>query len=240
MNVQAPAAPRRRALEAAAVVSTALALRLAFIAVAAGPFNPKSLRNDAAQYQSYAVHMVEQGRYADDAGDLAFRMPGYPVLLALVYFAWGHASILPVLVLQALLGALACLALYAAAQKLYGRPWGLCCGIAAAISYDLIEPAGRILTESPSSALVCLFLALWFLAPWRPALLAAVLGALLGALTLIRAEFGFFAAAFFLLSPALAKAWRPRHAIAGAAVFAAFLSPWIVRNALVLQRFAPR
>lgn len=228
-------------IEALSVFALALAARLAFVAVTAGSFDPASLRSDPFDYHDYAVHLADQGRFVDGAGHLALRMPGYPAFLALLYLAFGHASLWPVAIVQSLLGALACLALYAVARKLYGAPWGALCGAAAALAYDLIAPSGRILSESLASPLVCFFFAAWFLPSRRPYLWAAASGAVLGVLVLTRPEFGPFAAAFFLLAPRFVKGqtWRLRHAAVGLGVLAVALSPWIVRNAIVFHRFVP-
>jgi 4-amino-4-deoxy-L-arabinose transferase-like glycosyltransferase len=236
------AEPRRRwELDALSVFVLAIAARLAFVAAATGSFDPANLRSDPFDYHDYAVHLADQGRFVDGTGHLALRMPGYPAFLALLYLAFGHGSLWPVAIAQSLLGAFACLALFAVARKLYGEPWGLLCGIAAALSYDLIAPSGRILSESLASPLVCFFFAAWFLPSRRPYLWAALSGAVLGALVLTRPEFGPFAAAFFLLAPRWAKApmWRPGHAALGLGVLAVALSPWIVRNAIVFRRFVP-
>ncbi len=227
-------------IEPAFVFGAALAVRLAFVAWGNIPRLPSQLTSDDQQYHSYAVHLLEEGRYVDDAGETARRMPGYPLFLAGVYSLFGHRALVPVYAVQSLLESLACVALYAAARKLYGGGWGLFGGLALAASWDLILPAGQILTEALASSLICAFLALWFLARERPALLAAGSALLWAAVCSMRPEYGLFALVLFLLMPRLSGgALRPAHAAWAFLLFSILLAPWPARNYLALHKFIP-
>jgi hypothetical protein len=184
---------------------------------------------DAIQYHAFAVHLAQDGRYVDEKGDRLFRMPGYPVFLAAVYALCGP-SVLAAQLVQAFLGALACLCLYAAARRLYGEQWGLVCGLAAACYRGLIASCAYILTESVVSSLLCLFIWLWFCGTaWSAAVQSLAVAATLAAACIIRPDLGPFilAAGFFL--PQFNRRFKHRHALLWIPVFLALFSPWVVR-----------
>jgi len=62
------------------------------------------------------------------------RMPGYPVLLAVIWKLTGSYTYLPVQILQVLLSALLPLLLYDAARRLFGRSAGLAAGVLGALN----------------------------------------------------------------------------------------------------------
>lgn len=213
----------------------ALGLRAGYVAAHSRGEDERIL--DARHYHEYAVHLVETGAYVDDSGDRLFRMPGYPVLLAASYKAFGR-SVLPPQVLQVLAAALACLALYGAALKLYGPRWALFVGAAAAFYEGLIEPCARLLTESLGGSLVCFFFWAWFCVEgaWASTALSALL---LGLACFLRPDLGPFAGACCVLLPWLKPGRGPRHAaLFGGLLLACFL-PWIARNYMVFHRFIP-
>lgn len=222
------------------IFAVALAARLLYAFLAVPDPNAALINGDGSTYQQYAVNLLEYGRYFANNGDRIYRYPGYPLFLALIYRFFGHASVRPVEIIQCLIGAMACVALYAAAAKLYGRRWGLSCGLAAGtFYYELIQPSAVVLRESVSSSVVCFILALWFLFPSRPRLQAVGAALLWAAGTLVREEFGLLAVLFFALAPRLSKAWRLRHSVLGAALFLMILSPWPIRNYFLFHRFIP-
>ncbi len=222
------------------IFAAALAVRLLYAFWAVPDPHAALINGDGNTYQQYAVNLLKYGRYVANNGDRIYRFPGYPLFLASIYRFFGHASVRPVEIVQCLIGAMACAALYAAAAKLYGRRWGLSCGLAAgAFYYEMIQPSAVVMRESISSSIVCFLLALWFLFPSRPRLQSVAAALLWAAGTLVRPEFGLLAVIFFALAPRLSREWRLRHSAWGAALFFMILSPWPIRNYFVFRRFIP-
>lgn len=220
--------PARR--DAWLVFGVALAARLLFCALD-GKGEAERV-GDAYDYHAYAVSLLERGTYENHLGERASRMPGYPLLLAAQYATLGR-SVAATQAWQSVLGAVACvLVLLLAGRWLPGR-WPLVAGLIAALSYDMVQPSARVLTEGPAAFLLAL--ALWLLAEdraLRPARAAAA-GAAAGALTLTRPEFAPWAALMALLA-----GWRSRW-LNGALVLGVcglLLLPWAARNALTLGR----
>ncbi|MBI5240317.1 MAG: glycosyltransferase family 39 protein [Elusimicrobia bacterium] len=215
----------------AAVGLLALGLRVGFVVTHSR--GDRELVADALQYHAYAVHMVQDGRYVDEKGDRLFRMPGYPVFLAAVYWVFGP-SVAAVQLVQALLSALACLCLYGAARRLYGEGWGLACGLAAAVYRGLVASCTYLLTESLVSSLLCLFLWLWYCGTgWSRSVQSLALAAALAAVCIIRPDLGPFILAAGFSLPWFESRFSRRHALLWIPVFLALFAPWVVRNYLV-------
>ncbi len=187
---------------------------------------------DAADYHAYAVSLLERGRYENALGDRASRMPGYPLLLAAQYATLGRSP-LATEILQSVLGSATCVLVVLVAQSLSPASWPLAAGGLAALSWDMIEPCARLLTEAPAAFFLAL--AMFGLSRERE-------------LTARRAAWaGTAAAAAFLLRPeflpwsVLAAVYAARRArtACGAAFLAATLAVgavWAGRNAAVLGR----
>lgn len=225
----------RRDLRAAlAVVAAALALRVGFV-LRQGSV---PVAGDAIEYQAYAKSLISNGRFEGPGGARATRMPGYPLFLATVETLAGPST-LAVEWAHCLLGALTCLFVYFWARSLFGPPWPLACGLAAACYGDLIFPTSLLYSECLYSFMIaasfCALYAEEFPVSWR-----AVLGGLGFALTfLVRPEVLPFFLAILCASPLLIKGFTRRGAILAVAVFAVISSAWVARNALVLHRFVP-
>ena len=220
----------------AAVALLALAVRGAYIL--SHSRGEGELVGDAHQYHHFAVNLVEKSSYEDAFGDRLFRIPGYPVFLAGIY-AVGGPRVAAVQLVQAVLGALACLCLFLTARKLWGEPWDLLCGGGAAFYLGLIEPCARVLSESLGSSLAAYFLWAWFCLEGGAAVRAGVSALLLAALSLVRPDFGPSAAALALASPRLDPQMRGRHVLIWVAAAFLVFSPWIIRNQRVFGRFIP-
>ncbi|NNN04389.1 MAG: hypothetical protein HKL90_00675 [Elusimicrobia bacterium] len=227
-SIFSAAPPPRRAL--IAVFAVALAARL--LAVAWTGRGDAERVGDAADYHAYAASLVERGRYENAEGERASRMPGYPLLLAAQYAALGRSPLLTQ-ILQCLLGALTCVLVVALAARWSPPPWPLAAGLLAALSWDMIEPCARLLTEAPAA--LCLTLTLWLLAqdralkPGR----AALAGLPAAAAFLLRPECGPWAAL-----AALYTARRARPSVGAAFLTATLLAAgaWGARNARTLGR----
>jgi len=177
-----------------------------------------------------------------------FRTPGYPVLLASVFWLAGDDP--PVLAargLGAILGVLAVGGVMGLAGLLFDRQTALLAGAVAAIYPDAVAMSTFVLSEAPFCPLMMLHLCCWTLA-WRagvPGRQAAwwslAGGAAAGVATLTRPSwllFVPFAVGISLLRTADRRrlAWIGLWSIAG---LLAVMAPWWVRNGRVTGAFVP-
>jgi hypothetical protein len=156
----------------------------------------------------------------------AFRPPGYPLLLALVGGGAGGVSEAAAIVLQALLFGAGAWLLALTVR----RWWGARLAVAAALVYAL-DPYSKHYVPLLLSEVLAGFLALAaayaFTRAWQESTAAwwAGLGALVAALTLVRAVF--VVALPLALLAALLRRGRARHAAAVGLCAAALLVPWL-------------
>ena len=137
-----PRAFLSRSATGLSVLAAALAARLAYWRLQ----GTIPLVGDALEYDAFARSLVETGRYLGPHGEAATRMPGYPLFLAALRFAFGGAPAI-VIAAQCLLGALTCVVLVDLARRFVPEGWAVACGLTAAFYYDLIVPSAAPLSE---------------------------------------------------------------------------------------------
>jgi 4-amino-4-deoxy-L-arabinose transferase-like glycosyltransferase len=181
---------------------------------------------------------------------LAIRTPGYPLFLAVCQAIFGAASLMPVRVVQAGLGASCVGLIYVLVRRI--RPEGSTALIAAGLA--AIEPytigiSALVLSEALFVPLMLVSLwgtaALWECSVWstRRWLLALATGAAHGAAILVRPSWAL--AVPLLLAACVvvvgqghrAKAFRKAMIITLGVVV--IMTPWWIRNARVYGRFVP-
>ncbi len=213
----------------------ALALRAGWglsLAVEAGSIDPLP---DQREYLESGRNLLKTGRlqFIDERfGQTisAFRMPGYPLLIA----ACG-ANVRAVRLAQALIDTLTVLAVYRLATRYLGGQSALWAAGLAALNPWLIYFTGLLLSETFFVAIIAWALVLLMHRNWF------LLGAALLAMgTLVRAEMGPLAI-ILTMAAALQRRWRlPRVLGAGllvAAMVCFVLLPWAGRNQRVLGRW---
>lgn len=122
------------------LVAAAFVLRLVFVLT----LDPDPQWHDAREYDALARQMVTAGHYATDYGvPTAFRPPGYPSFLAIVYRLLGPGAT-GVRIVQALLGALTCWLLYRIARRLADARVAALSAVALAIYPLLIYTTGTL------------------------------------------------------------------------------------------------
>lgn len=216
------------------IFSAALAVRAAYAWHRGLP----PLVADAAEYRFYARSLVETGSYLGPQGEVAARMPGYPLFLAAVRVLFGE-SVIAVVAAQCLLGAVTCLLLYRLAQRLLPGPWPLVCGLLSAVYFGLVEPVSLVLSESLYSFFLVLSAWALFHPRWRPVVRAATFGVLSGALYLVRPEPLPYILATIALAPFLWPAFGRKEIAAALAGLALMTGVWIGRNFAHFHRFIP-
>ncbi len=232
---------RRWIAKAAVVVFlAALLIRILFIAlVPAPPFG-----NDMITYEGIAKNLLE-GRWHFGWGDepSAHREPVYPLFVAAIYKISGESRA-AVHYTQAVVCAAACGLLVLLASRLLRSRWAaVLAGALAAIYPPFLMQIQTILTE-PLATFLLLVAAYLVVVGWsgtKPAALAWG-GFFLGLATLTRAANLMYAPLLALLLLTVSGP-RGRPGLKSPAVFLivflAVLSPWIIRNYVVFDRFIP-
>jgi 4-amino-4-deoxy-L-arabinose transferase-like glycosyltransferase len=205
--------------------------------------------DSAAYYALSKALYTEQSFGGPEFRDSSDWSPGAPFLYAAAYYATGGAREGTARIVEALLGVVTILVVFALGWRLGGRELGRWVGLFAAFAVAVYPPfihtTGELMSEPPAMltlpAAILAFLwasdrgGTW---PWLAP------GFLFGLTAMFRPEYLLVGAAFAVL--AAIRAWQQRGwqlGLAGGAVllFALVLPilPWAVRNAIVLDRVAP-
>ena len=229
-----------------AIVALGLGLRLGY-AIEGREYQPP----DARVYAQIAANLDERGDFSARGPDVppihqptSAYSPGLPLFLAAVYTLVGGEDVRLARILLALLGSASVALTYLLGRRLAGPAAGLVGAGAVAVYPALLEYQGLLLTE-PLAAFLLVAGVLAFLRAedeqrirwWVAA------GGLLGALSLVRAEY----LAVALLLPLLGLVRRRRRGLRAAATpamvmlaaTAVVVAPWTIRNAVELDRFVP-
>jgi 4-amino-4-deoxy-L-arabinose transferase-like glycosyltransferase len=230
-------------------VILALALSVRVIAIVASPhFRPI---NDAADFDRYAVSLVEHGTFPNSQlvpGPTAFRAPLFPLSLAAVYelVGVGDASTRwqAARVFEALLGAVTVALIIAIAARLWSRRVALVAGGIAAVYPPLVLVGSSLMSESLYIPLGLAAVLVALQARERPGRWAPAVGAgvLVGLAALARSTdlILVIPIAWLLWGARPRWSWRALRAPALATVVTALtLVPWTVRNVEVMHTFVP-
>jgi 4-amino-4-deoxy-L-arabinose transferase-like glycosyltransferase len=221
----------------------AFLVRIVVIAQTIGLSTPASLEPAAdSRIHIALVHNLLAGRgYSLAGAPTAITPPLYVYFLAGLYWLTGDPSV--VRIVQAILGALGCVVMYALGRKLFDAWTGLIAGAVLAVYPLPAYLAGLHLTEN--LFLLLLLLVLWWalrVADHPASLGAAALGCMIGLAALTRAMFIAFVPFLFVWAVTV---WGIRHTltyrIVGLAVagLAVVVLPWTVRNGLVFREIVP-
>ncbi|HLB00843.1 MAG TPA: glycosyltransferase family 39 protein, partial [Bacteroidota bacterium] len=209
-----------------------LILCLAFlIRVTSVLLNPHEPVSDEMEYHRLAVSLVADHSYSIDGVPTAYRAPGYPAFLAVVYAVVGPAPLAAKFV-QALLDAITAGFLF-----LLGRKSSDISGMIAATLWCIFPPAilyvNYLLSESLAIFLITLALLLLIDAPLeRISLRWLLLGLTIGCLILTKPIF--LPLPFLLLAFGRKLNLSRVHGIALIGAIVLVLAPWIARNSVVM------
>ncbi len=178
------------------------------------------------------------------SGPTAWLGPVYPVLVAAVFKILGiytPASAFTVMAINSIFSALTCLAIYLVGKELFGSTLGVLAAWLWAVMPYSINFSFWIWETALSTFLLTLLFWLTLRLARRPRPRAwVVYGLLWGVLALTNAScLSFLPVAAIWLWYRLRPAgeFRLRHAAASAFLFVLLISPWIVRNYLVMGKF---
>lgn len=199
---------------------------------------------DSLSYWELAGDLAHGAPY-QYGGEWIFRTPGYPILLAPIFWIAGpEASPLWGRALSAALGTLAVAGVWWLAGRLLNPRAAMIAAVVAALYPGAIVTSGLVLSEAPFCPLMLAHLGLW-IAAWqastpRLAGLLAFAGGLLGATaTLVRPSWLLFTPFALVVTLAIVRA-RWRNLAIGTAMLlglAAGMLPWWIRNAQLTGRF---
>jgi 4-amino-4-deoxy-L-arabinose transferase-like glycosyltransferase len=223
-----------------AVFVVALVIRAAFVAVHPAP----PFKDDMITYEGIAKNIVDgKWHFGWDDEPSAHREPIYPLFVAGIYKVFGESRA-AVHWIQAIVGAGTCaLACLMAGYLVRSRYAALLCGLMASVYPPFLLDIQTILSETLAT-FILLAAMLLVVIGWREERRAMILwgGVLLGLATLTRS-------ASLMYVPILAfgilvfmpgrRVARLATAAALCAVFLAVLSPWMIRNYVVFNRFIP-
>lgn len=218
------------------IVLLAIVIRLAFMA-AVQPWDAEVvdraiLVTDATGYHRLAVGIADSWDYETFG---AFRTPGYPTFMAMLYALFG-AKPWVVLIAQVLLNTCAVVLLYVWADLVVGRKVALVSAFLYAIEPHVVLYTATLISDTLFA--FCLLAALLLLTYGHRTARASYVflcGAMLGVAALIKPVGQFFplvAVVIALLLPKVRPSFRWRSAFAVAFAFLLVVSPWIQRNYL--------
>jgi len=203
---------------------------------------------DSESYWMLAESVARGEPYQTNPDRRVFRTPGYPLLLAGLFWTAGEEP--PVMwarVLNATLGVIAVAGVVLLTGLLFDRKSALLAGIAAAVYPGAISTSTFVLSEAPFCPFMLLHLILWVMA-WktpdkkRQAVLAAGGGALAGVATLMRPSWLLFVPFAVGLALIGSRQHRMRHAWIGTWLVIGLvvaMSPWWIRNWRATGDFVP-
>ncbi len=189
-----------------------------------------------------------------------FRTPGYPLLLAPVFWLAGSHAVLTARLENALLGTLAVAGVWWLAGQLFGARGALLAGALAAVYPESIAASAMVLSDTPFCVLMLLQFGVWTAAwkvgeakrilPFFQAILLALAAGLAGgAATLVRPSWLLFTplaamAGVLLGGRAATGVMNPRwrHLAIGTAMLLAMalvMMPWWQRSRRLTSHFVP-
>jgi len=223
------------------ILAVALALRLGWVLT-----RPAQLHYpDSIGYSMIADNILDgRGVVQSDFTQIA-RVPTYPLFLSACYRVFGRDNYRAARVVQAVLGTLLCLVVYALAAHIFNRRVGWVAAAICAVYPFFVYYSGLLLTETLFALALTVFMLLVITieqGEWESTFTAgAVAGVLAGVTVLLKAS-------FLMFLPFLGVVWllvsrRPTRALAAIVVIVLctgiIMCPWVVRNWTLTERFVP-
>ncbi len=225
---------RRHLVVACAIVLGALVLRLLYIGETRDVATARYPVGDAAGYMQWAQR-IAQGEWV--GSEAFYQAPLYPYVLAVWMKCFG-SGVGVVRIAQALMGAASVGLMYMGVSRLLDRATGTVAGLMLALYGPALFFDGIVQKASLACLLICAVVALigWLRTSQR-ALLAGVLGGVVGLLVLTRENALVWVPVMFVWVWLLGRQWRPGRWMSAVACYilgvVAALAPVAVRNAVV-------
>ncbi|NOT62718.1 MAG: hypothetical protein HOP19_21125, partial [Acidobacteria bacterium] len=198
---------------------------------------------DFDEYWEIVTHLLAGRGFAlPEDGRVAatnIRVPLYPLLLAAVTWLGGSWKVIGVL--QAVLSAATCWWAYGIGRHLFGARTGLLAAALIACDFPLIVMTGWLLTETLYVFLLGGIVYWVVTGSWQTWHGAILTGLFAGAACLTRSEAWLYLVLLFLavlISPSLRLSVSPSRVLSAAAIAVLCVTPWLIRNHLVLGQTA--
>lgn len=226
----------RRLLAGVRVDVVAVGVAAAMVAAAWILIHPIVLESDFLAYYEAALSVSSGGPYVFDGHPSAYWAPGYPLLLALVFKVFGAGLVTVAAVNVALHAAGAMLAFVLASALTRSRLAAFACAAFVTLDPDILLTVSNAASENLALPLMTAAALAWI--AWgktKRGQAASALGALLGLAALTRPVVQYVPLLFAAMALWPGRARRPLLQVAILiAAFVIVLSPWVVRNALVI------
>lgn len=223
------------------IIAVALTLRL-FVLFTEG--NRMFLGTDDDNYRESAEMLLQSGSftYGGWKEPTVFIMPGYPLLLAGIFWLAGSTSWLAARLFQVVLSLAALWFTVKLSTHLGGRRTGIAAGILAAVYPPNLTAPNFLLTETVFASLLLLSL-LAFIKARDSDILGwyAVTGLVLALATYFRPTSGLLPVVFGVYLILRGHPWKQTmvNVVVMGAVVGLCLSPWIIRNYVIYREFIP-
>lgn len=199
------------------------------------------LMGDDDDYYRLAISLLENGKF-QDGNQLAYRMPVFPIFLAVIFKLFGKAP-QNAIVFIVVISALICVGTYFLGKIIFGQIVGLAAGLITAFDMSLIFHS-RFLLSDIIFVFIVLFSFLLLEKFWNSpnVLFAILLGIFWGLATLIRVNFGFFIPLALLYLLLISRSMNNnmfKYVGLIAFIVGSFWLIWIIRNYIVLGAFIP-
>jgi 4-amino-4-deoxy-L-arabinose transferase-like glycosyltransferase len=223
------------------ILAAALALRL-FVLFTEG--NRMFLGTDDDNYRESAEILLRSGilTYAGWKEPTVFIMPGYPLLLAAIFWLAGSTSWLAARLFQVVVSIAALWFTVKLGTRLGGRRVGIAAGILAAVYPPNLMAPSFLLTETVFTCLLLLSLLAFGRAKDSGSLgWYGATGLVLALATYFRPTSGLLPVVFGVYLILRGHPWRQTmvNVVVMGAVVGLCLTPWIIRNYVIYREFIP-
>ena len=209
------------------IILVAAILRIGTIAL----FHPPLISDDK-EYDAIARSLVHGGGFSLEGSPTAYRLPGYPLLLAATYAVFGDSKT-PIRMLQVIADVISCLLLFSIGKKLFSEKVGLLGAAMLAVFPIQVLYVSHVMTETIFTTI--LLLIVWIVAGKNESHGSAqfiLLGVLMGLGILIRTTVAFLPLVIFLYrwKNGIPFTTNVRSLAIVAAAASITVSPWLIRN----------
>ncbi len=200
--------------------------------------------DDDVKYLRSAWTLLETGKYTYNYPDIntVFIMPGITTVLAGFVAVFGKYPILPFKIFQAILGALSLYITFHISRKVFSKNAALITVFISSIYFPNIFVANIILTEQIFTFLLTLLILIVYYAVWKRKTKYYIWGGVvLGLMALFRPTILMFPLVVLVLW--IINKYKfvniIKYSLLVIAIVCAMLSPWIIRNYMVFDKFIP-
>ena len=215
------------------VIAVAVILRVGTIAL----FHPPLISDDK-DYDAIARSLAHGDGFKLDGNSTAYRLPGYPLLLAATYAVFGDSKV-PIRIIQVIADAISCLLLFNIGKKMFSEKAGLLAAAILALFPIQVLYVSHVMTETIFTTI--LLLIVWVVVEESdvhgPAQFI-ILGALTGLGMLMRTTVALVPLVIFLYRWKNGVSLKTNvRSLAIVAITALIIvSPWLIRNYVEFHR----